>query len=114
MRAAMEQVGRKPTQGKRWRIAAPKQHFPYPHQIVHHRAVEFCDEVFLQPAAVGRGEPCLVGVDLDSDRYACQWARIVSARQRGVALSTYTLCRFKTLLPARRKSNAVVICSMSV
>jgi hypothetical protein len=82
--AAIEQVARKPTQGKRWRVAAPKQHCTCPHQIVYDRAVEFGDEVFLQPAAIGRSEPCLVDVYLNSDRNAGQGTRIVSAGQQTV------------------------------
>jgi hypothetical protein len=68
--AAIEQVARKPTQSKRWRVGAPKQHCTCAHQIVYDGTVEFGDEVFLQPAAIGRGESCLVDVYLDSDRHA--------------------------------------------
>jgi hypothetical protein len=84
--AAIEQVARKPTQGKRWRVATPKQHCTCPHQIVYDRAVEFSEEVFLQPAAIRRGEPCLVGVYLDSDRHAGQGTRVVSSGQHTVHL----------------------------
>jgi len=82
--AAIEQVARKPTYGKRWRVAAPKQHCTCPHHIVYGRAVEFGDAVFVQPAAIGRGEPCLVDVYLDSDRHAGQGTRVVSAGQQTV------------------------------
>jgi hypothetical protein len=82
--AAIEQVARKPSQSKRWRIAAPKRHCTCLHQIVYDRAVEFCNEVFLQPAAVGGGESCLVDVYLDSDRHAGQGTRVVSAGQHTV------------------------------
>jgi hypothetical protein len=84
MCAAIEQVACKPTQGKRWRVAAPKQHRTCPHQIVYDRAVEFGDEVFLQPAAICRGESCLVDVYFDSDRHAGQGARVVPAGQHTV------------------------------
>src|SRR5260370_10316433 len=68
--AAIEQVARKPTYGKCWRVAAPKQHCACPHHIVYGRAVEFCDAVFVQPAAIGRWEPRLVDVYLYTDRHA--------------------------------------------
>src|SRR5512147_2871591 len=61
-RAAVEQVAGKPTHGKRWHIAAPKHHCTCSHHIVYGRAVEFGDAVFVQPAAIAGGEPCLVDV----------------------------------------------------
>jgi hypothetical protein len=82
--AAIEQVARKPTYGKRWRVAAPKQHCTCSHHVVHGRAVGFGDAVFVQPAAIGRGEPCLVDVYLDSDRHAGQETRVLSAGQQTV------------------------------
>jgi hypothetical protein len=60
--AAIEQIARKPTHGKRWHVAAPKHYCTCPYHIIHGRAVEFGDEVFLQPAAIACGEPCLVDV----------------------------------------------------
>src|SRR5262249_57500008 len=60
--AAIEQVARKPTHGKRWHVAPPKHHCTCPHHSLHGRAVGCGDEVFLQPAAVARGEPHLVDV----------------------------------------------------
>src|SRR5262245_6686634 len=68
--AAIEQFARKPTQGKRWCVAAPEQHCTGPHEIVYDGAVAFGDEVFLQPAAIARGETFLVDVYLDRDRHA--------------------------------------------
>jgi hypothetical protein len=90
MCAAIEQVARKPSQSKRWRIGSPKQHSTCPNQIVHDRAVVFGDKVFLQPAAIGRGEPCLVDVYLDSDRYAGEGTRVVPTCQHIV----YPVCLF--------------------
>src|SRR5262245_65091669 len=80
----MEQVAGKPTQGKRWCVAAPEQHRTAAQQIVYDGAVELGDQVLLQPAAIGRGEPRLVDVNLDSDRHAGQGTRVDSARHHTV------------------------------
>lgn len=84
MCAAIEQVARKPTQGKRWRVAPPKQHGTCPHDIVDGRAVEFCYAVFVQSAAIRRREPCLIDVYLYSDRHAGEGTRVASAGQQTV------------------------------
>jgi hypothetical protein len=81
---AIEKVARKPAYGKRWRVASTKQHCNGPHHIVHGRAVDCGDAVFVEPAAVGRGEPCLVDFDLDGDRRAGQGTGVVSAAQHRV------------------------------
>jgi len=82
--AAIEQVARKPTQRKCWRVASSKQHCTCAHEIVYDRAVEFRDELFLKPAAVGRCKPRLIDVYLDCDRHAREGARVVSAFQFGI------------------------------